>query len=100
MALALRRAAPMAMTKRNASLRAACRPALRTAPRKIVVRASTEPTASTNDAVNTVANESLAKAQAAATEAWTWLKTKWEATEDSEKPAVVAILIGVIVAQI
>ncbi|GLC45820.1 hypothetical protein PLESTB_001152000 [Pleodorina starrii] len=95
MALTLRCHAPLSVAKRT--VRRAGRPAVHVLTRKQVVRASAEPT---SEPTSAAANESLQKVRATATEAWTWLKTKWEATEDSEKPAVVVILVGVIVAQI
>ncbi|GIL73413.1 hypothetical protein Vretimale_17576 [Volvox reticuliferus] len=91
MALILRRSAvPQAAAKRTIH---AGRPAVRVPTRKVMTHVAAEPT------TNPV-NENVQKVQAAALEAWTWVKTKWEATEDSEKPAVVAILAGVTVAQI
>ncbi|KAG2484049.1 hypothetical protein HYH03_017139 [Edaphochlamys debaryana] len=42
----------------------------------------------------------MAKLQSSANEAVAWVKARWEATSDSEKPAAIAIIIGVIVAQI
>lgn len=71
--------------------------------RAMVVRsAEKEPSsssASTTSASGTT-DESVAKLQASATEALEALKTKWDATENSEKPAAIAIIVGVIVAQI
>ncbi|KXZ53445.1 TEF13 protein [Gonium pectorale] len=61
----------------------------------LTVRASAEPTPTPAPT-----NETVEKLQTAANEAWTWVKTKWETTEDTEKPAVIAIVFGVIVAQI
>ncbi|GLI64562.1 hypothetical protein VaNZ11_007882 [Volvox africanus] len=91
MALVLRSATPLAAAKRR-TLHAG-RPAIRVQPRMVMTTAAAEPTSA-------LVNENVQKAQAAAVEAWTWVKTKWDATENSEKPAVVAILAGVTVAQI
>ncbi|KAG2433681.1 hypothetical protein HXX76_008051 [Chlamydomonas incerta] len=90
MALALK--SSVALPKR-AGARAAARPVLRAPARKLVIRASAEPS-------TPASNEALEKIQATANEAWTWVKDKWSTTEDSEKPAVVGIIVGVIVAQI
>ncbi|KAG2438433.1 hypothetical protein HYH02_010888 [Chlamydomonas schloesseri] len=94
MALALK--SSVALPKR-AGVRAAARPVLRAPARKLVIRASAEPSPSSSP---DTANEALEKIQASANEAWTWVKDKWSTTEDSEKPAVVGIVMGVIVAQI
>ncbi|EFJ43139.1 hypothetical protein VOLCADRAFT_106934 [Volvox carteri f. nagariensis] len=93
MAITVRNATALAVAHRRTVRSVAVRPAARSATRKMVIRASAEP-------ASTPVNENLQKVQTAATEAWTWMKTRWEATEDSEKPAVVAIVIGVVIAQI
>ncbi|GIL49755.1 hypothetical protein Vafri_6053 [Volvox africanus] len=90
MALILRSATPVVAAKRTLC---SGRPAICVQTRKVMTHAAAEPT-------STLVNENVQKIQAAAVEAWTWVKTKWEATENSEKPAVIAILAGVTVAQI
>ncbi|PNW76342.1 hypothetical protein CHLRE_12g550702v5 [Chlamydomonas reinhardtii] len=90
MAFALK--SSVALPKR-AGARAASRQVLRAPARKLVIRASAEPS-------TPASNEALEKIQSTANEAWTWVKDKWATTEDSEKPAVVGIIAGVIVAQI
>ncbi|PNH09568.1 hypothetical protein TSOC_003827 [Tetrabaena socialis] len=94
-ALALRQTATTPM--RTICARSAVRPALRAPARKMTVRASAEPA---EPVTSGPMDASIAKAKAVAEETLTWIQAKWEATEASEKPAVVAILAGVVLAQV
>ncbi|GLC37325.1 hypothetical protein PLESTB_001136100 [Pleodorina starrii] len=66
-------------------------------PRR-VVRVRSEPESSTPS--STSSDETMQKLQAQATDALKFVQSKWESTENSEKPAAIAIIVGVVVAQI
>ncbi|GFR45666.1 hypothetical protein Agub_g7079, partial [Astrephomene gubernaculifera] len=63
--------------------------------RVVRVRAETEGTPS-----STSTDETMQKLQAQATEALKFVQEKWENTDNAEKPAAIAIVLGVVVAQI
>lgn len=53
-----------------------------------------------NESTPAPADESVQKLQTMATDAVTFVKEKWDATDNSEKPAAVAIIVGAVIAQI
>ncbi|EFJ44302.1 hypothetical protein VOLCADRAFT_106454 [Volvox carteri f. nagariensis] len=75
--------------------RGVARTALPMPVQKRVVRVRAEPESSTSS------SEDVAqKLQAQATEALKFVQGKWDSTDNSEKPAALAIILGVVVAQI
>ncbi|GIL46094.1 hypothetical protein Vafri_3154 [Volvox africanus] len=65
---------------------------------KRVVRVRSEPEGSTSNPSSS--DEALQKLQAQASDALKFVQGKWDSTDNSEKPAAVAIILGVVVAQI
>ncbi|GLI63891.1 hypothetical protein VaNZ11_007008 [Volvox africanus] len=64
---------------------------------KRVVRVRSEPEGSTSSPSS---DEALQKLQAQASDALKFVQGKWDSTDNSEKPAAIAIILGVVVAQI
>ncbi|GIL71484.1 hypothetical protein Vretimale_2654 [Volvox reticuliferus] len=65
---------------------------------KRVVRVRSEPEGSPSSPSSS--DEAMQKLQAQASDALKFVQGKWDSTDNSEKPAAIAIILGVVVAQI
>ncbi|KXZ51554.1 hypothetical protein GPECTOR_12g517 [Gonium pectorale] len=79
--------------------RSSARAAVPAPAQKRVVRVRAEETPSTPSTPAST-DDGAAKLQAQAEELLKTVQSKWESTDNSEKPAAIAIIVGVVVAQI